>query len=125
MGACKLYKCRCGYEKQIMAGGGISSQDLRIISRNIPEELFEEFSREELSGNVIDFGMIRSIISCPNCKSLDTVTDFWYTLAESEFRYVSPCPVCGEECQPLEDTETIRCPKCKAKMNCSVVGLWD
>lgn len=125
MGACKLYKCRCGYEKQIMAGAGKSSQNFGIISRSVPKEIFEEFSREELSGNVTDFGMVRSIISCPNCKSLDAVTDFWYTLTESEVRYVSPCPGCGEECQPLENTETIFCPKCNSKMSCYVVGLWD
>lgn len=125
MGACKLYKCRCGYEKKLMVGVGRGSQNLAIISRSVPEEVFADFSREDFNGRVLDFGMVNLIISCPSCRSLNTVTQFSYTLPDNEVKYIPVCPDCGESCQPLEDQEIISCPKCNRKMNCSIAGHWD
>lgn len=125
MGDCRLYKCRCGYEKQLMIGAGRSSQNLEIISGSIPQRVFSEFSREHFDERVTEFGMINSVISCPGCGDLGTVTVFSYTLPDRTVRYVSDCPNCGTDCTPLDDPDNVACPKCGAEMDYSVCGLWD
>lgn len=125
MGDCRLYKCQCGYEKKITLGAGKGSQNFKIISMTVPEKVFEEFSREHLEGNVSEYGMVNSVISCTKCGELNTVTVFSYTLPDKEIVYVPPCPGCGESRPTLKDPENILCPRCGTKMKYSLFGLWD
>lgn len=125
MGDVRRYKCQCGYEKQLMIGGGRNSQNLKIICKDIPEDIFSEFMRKKFAKTVLEYGIVNSAISCPECEELFVVSEFSYTLSDAEVRYVTACPNCGEEHTPIEDSDLILCPKCNKQMTYSVEGLWD
>ena len=125
MGDIRRYKCRCGYEKKIMVGAGLGSQNLDIIRNCVPEDVFSDFMREKCADNVSEFGSVVLPVCCTERAELEKANVFSYSLSDGEFRYVSPCPRCGEVHEPIEDPDLLFCPKCGSEMTYSVEGLWD
>lgn len=122
MGECRVYKCDCGYRKQLMTGAGLGAHNIAIASKSGPPEITERLCDE--SGNVC-FTLTNSVIACKTCGELNTVTDLNYVFEGKALRYVSDCPVCGKTNTPLKNIEKIKCPKCSRAMNYTVSGFWD
>lgn len=122
MGECRVYKCACGYKKQLMTGSGLGAHNLAIAIKSVPEEIAERLCDE--SGNT-RFTLTNSVVACKACRELFTVTDLSYTFEDKDLRYVSDCPVCGKTYKPLKNIEKIKCPKCGREMKYMIEGLWD
>lgn len=122
MGECRVYKCDCGYRKQLMTGAGLGAHSIAVASKSVPAEIMERLCDE--CGNV-RFTLTNSVIVCKACKELGTVTDLNYTFEGKALRYVSDCPVCGKTNKPLKNIEKIKCPKCGKAMSYMISGFWD
>ncbi len=125
MGTVAAYKCKCGYETELFIGCGLAYKNKDIIERCIPAEEYARFEDALSQGEASDFLLSHAVICCNNCHKLYTVVDFSYSVLDEKIRYTAPCPDCGLECEPLLDTDSIRCPKCRAVMTGKTVGQRD
>ncbi len=124
MGAIVNYTCKCGYEAKLFIGCGMAYNNKNIIRKCVPEQVYEQFE-EDLSAGAEKYCLSHAVICCEDCRELFDVCDLTYSVSDEMIRYTAPCPECGLECEPLSDTDSIFCPKCKAEMTREEVGHWD
>ncbi|MCI9124024.1 MAG: hypothetical protein HFH35_08095 [Eubacterium sp.] len=125
MGVIRKYTCKCGYEKDILAGGGLYGCNVNHIAKFFPEET-KVFTKEREEGRVKQFIMENELSFCPNCKEIVAVPVFTYTRRDgSVCRFVGNCPDCGGEISQVDNEEQAACPKCGLRMTYLPVGNWD
>lgn len=125
MGDIRKYFCKCGYEKELFAGGGLGGCNVSHIAKFFPEEV-KAFQKERNEGRVRQYIMENEISYCERCQDIYALPVFSYKRKDGyTCRFASACPVCGGSVVQMEDEENIACPKCGKKMEYMVMGDWD
>lgn len=125
MGEIRKYACKCGYEKDIYAGGGLSGCNLNFIAKFFPDEM-DFFQKEREAGKIENYIMENELLFCPECGDIMAVPVFSYTRTDGRTsRFIGSCPVCGGIAEQLADEDHIQCPNCGEKMEYAVTGDWD
>lgn len=125
MGDIRKYVCKCGYEKELFAGGGLGGCNISHIANFFPKEV-KVFQKEREEGRVRQYIMENEISYCGQCQDIYALPAFSYKRTDGyTCHFASACPVCAGSVTRVEDEENIACPKCGKKMEYMVLGDWD
>ena len=122
MGKAVLYTCDCGYNKELLLGGGLSSS-LEASVRQTFSEL-SSFNRAKQSGALTRFYWEYKLAVCHACKELLAIPILHYWEYDRERILQAPCPACGGSAELVAEKDTAW-PKCGKRMAALKTGLWD
>lgn len=125
MGDIRKYICKCGYEKELFAGGGMNGCNMHHIAEYFPEAA-KAFQKERDEGRAVQYIMENEISYCEQCQEIYALPAFSYRRKDGYIcHFASACPVCGGSVSRVEDEENTACPKCGRKMGYLPLGDWD
>ena len=125
MGKIRDYSCKCGYQKRIFVGAGLNGCNRNAILQIFPEEAVG-FETEKQAGRVSGYLLSNTMVACPACKKIESVSCFSYqTGAGEKIFYKKECSECGKTVQRIKDEECVLCPECGQQMTYTEIGNWD
>lgn len=122
----QIYKvsCKCGYEKRLSLGGGLSSINIRRIRMMFSEEKLKEFNKAIKEDKMKRFFMTSEAAFCDKCKEIIQIARLNYELKNGEkFEIVNECPTCGSKVKILN--KEYKCPVCNNSIKIEAEGFWD
>ncbi len=122
MGQSVRYACECGYNKELLLGGGFLANREETV-----RELFGDlagFDRAKKRGDISRFFWENKRAVCPSCEELLAVPVLRYWENDRERTINAPCSYCGGRAELNSENEQL-CPKCGKRMAAERIGLWD
>ena len=124
MGQTLRYACECGYNKELLLGGGFLSNQVEPVREEFGGDALSSFDRAKKRGALTRFFWEYKRAVCPACTELLAIPVLHYWERDRERIRQAPCPECGGGAELNSDKEQI-CPKCGARMAAERIGLWD
>ncbi len=115
---------KCGFQKEILVGGGLRDCEWETILGVLPEEGKRALERAVQDG-AKQVSVTRRIYACPSCKMVYALPVVSYTMNDRRQELYGFCPQCGKAGGSAGEDAVFCCPVCEGELILRQTGHWD
>lgn len=116
---------KCGFEKELFAGGGISDCKLKTILDALDKDKQKALA-DEINHGAKHVSITRQLCVCGSCSTVQVIPIVTYSMDGVTKTITGNCPHCGKAGDDLQkETNSGRCPECGAPVTVQQGGHWD